>query len=136
MATAAVSLPSISALLCSSGAGLKTRRRGNDNKTIRRRNDDSTSSIKSNNKDDKKRGGVLGNFGEVLGKDIKFIKTRVSRGIEWANGAFRIPEISKTLEDVVWLRNLEDPSVKSFEFPTWPNPQYPGFILSVIVDMC
>lgn len=112
MTMAATSMPM--SVLCSSRAGWNKRKNG------------SSSNTSSKNQQGQIR--VLGNFrhfGEVVGKDVEFLRTRISRGIEWANEALRVPQLSKTLDDFIWLRNLEDPSAPSFEFPSWPNPQYP-----------
>lgn len=72
---------------------------------------------------------VIGNFsyfGEVVRKDLQFLKKGISRGIEWANEAFHISQVSKTLDDVLWLRNLEDPQAAPVEPCDWPQPSYPG----------
>ncbi|KAJ0046307.1 hypothetical protein Pint_06067 [Pistacia integerrima] len=72
---------------------------------------------------------VIGNFshfGEVVRKDLQFLKKGISRGIEWANEAFHIPQVSKTLDDVLWLRNLEDSQAAPVEPRDWPQPSYPG----------
>ncbi|BBH09684.1 Protein kinase superfamily protein [Prunus dulcis] len=53
--------------------------------------------------------GDFGHLGQVVRKDVEFLKRGIGSGIQWANKAFRIPEVSKTLDDIVWLRNLEDP---------------------------
>lgn len=113
MAMAATSMPM--SVLCSSRAGWKTRKDSNSSNT--------------SSKNQQRQIRVLGNFrhfGEVVGKDVEFLRTRISRGIEWANEALSVPQLSKTLDDFIWLRNLEDPSTPSFEFPSWPNPRYPG----------
>ncbi|KAB2598081.1 aarF domain-containing protein kinase [Pyrus ussuriensis x Pyrus communis] len=69
--------------------------------------------------------GDFGHLGEVVRKDLEFLKTGIGRGIEWANKAFRIPEVSKAVDDVVWLRNLEDPDAPPSPAPSWPQPAYP-----------
>ncbi|KAL0452178.1 UNVERIFIED_CONTAM: hypothetical protein Slati_1195900 [Sesamum latifolium] len=72
-----------------------------------------------------KSGGGLGNIVEVVQKDVEFLKAGFSKGLQWANKAFRIPEVSKSVEDLVWLRNVEDPQAKFSRFPSWPQPYYP-----------
>ncbi|PIN07456.1 putative unusual protein kinase [Handroanthus impetiginosus] len=72
-----------------------------------------------------KNGGGLGNVVEVVQKDVEFIKAGFSKGLQWANRAFRVPEVSKKVEDLIWLRNVEDPNASFFQFPTWPQPYYP-----------
>ncbi|KAK9282959.1 hypothetical protein L1049_011184 [Liquidambar formosana] len=79
-------------------------------------------------KEPRKQGKVVGNFGhlfQVVRKDVEFLKQRFKRGIEWANEALHLPQVSKTLDDVVWLRNLEDPHAPPFQTPPWPQPSYP-----------
>lgn len=73
-----------------------------------------------------KSGGGLGNVVEVVQKDVAFLKAGFSKGLQWANEAFRIPEVSKSVEDLIWLRNVEDPQASLFRFPSWPQPYYPG----------
>ncbi|KAI3470454.1 hypothetical protein Pfo_027117 [Paulownia fortunei] len=72
-----------------------------------------------------KNGGGLGNFMEVVQKDVAFLKAGFGKGLKWANKAFRIPEVSKSVEDLIWLRNIEDPQASFFRFPSWPQPYYP-----------
>ncbi|KAK6137957.1 hypothetical protein DH2020_028300 [Rehmannia glutinosa] len=72
-----------------------------------------------------KNGGGLGNIVEVVQKDVAFLKAGFSKGLRWANNAFRIPEVSKSVEDLIWLRNIEDPQASLFRFPSWPQPYYP-----------
>ncbi|KAM7504449.1 hypothetical protein LguiB_003353 [Lonicera macranthoides] len=70
----------------------------------------------------------LGNFGhfvQVVRKDVEFLKTRISKGLDWANEALHIPQVSKTLDHVIWLRNLEDPHASTLRLPSWPHPYYP-----------
>jgi hypothetical protein len=59
---------------------------------------------------------------------MDFLKRGFNNGVAWANDAFRIPQIAKKIDDLVWLRNLEDPVATSFSTPTWPEPWYPGKI--------
>lgn len=70
--------------------------------------------------------GDFGHLGQVVRKDVEFLKRGIGSGIQWANKAFRIPEVSKTLDDIVWLRNLEDPNAPPLPAPSWPQPSYPG----------
>lgn len=75
-------------------------------------------------------GGAIGNVMEVVKKDMNFIKEGFGKGVEWANKAFRIPQVAKKVDDVVWLRNLENPeAVFPSQAPSWPQPHYPGLIL-------
>lgn len=72
---------------------------------------------------------VISNFGhfrEVVRKDLEFLKKGVGKGIAWANEAFHLPKVSKTVDEVLWLRNLEDPEAALIESPDWPQPSYPG----------
>lgn len=70
--------------------------------------------------------GQLGYFGKVVRKDVEYLKGSLSKGIEWANVALRIPQVSRTISDVVWFRNLEDSGAAGLKAPTFPQPQYPG----------
>ncbi|KAL9165420.1 hypothetical protein ABFS82_06G169700 [Erythranthe guttata] len=71
-------------------------------------------------------GGGLGNVVEVVQKDVAFLKAGLGKGLQWANKAFRIPEVSKSVEDFIWLRNVEDPQAAAFAPPpSWPQPYYP-----------
>jgi len=91
-----------------------------------------TTSPSSNNKKknhQKQRAlGNFGHFGQVVRKDMEFLKRGFNNGVAWANDAFRIPQIAKKVDDLVWLRNLEDPQATSFSTPSWPEPWYPGTI--------
>ncbi|THG07462.1 hypothetical protein TEA_003470 [Camellia sinensis var. sinensis] len=69
--------------------------------------------------------GSLGHLVQVVRKDVEFFKNRISNGVDWANRALRIPQLSKALDDVIWLRNLEDPHAPPFTPPSWPQPYYP-----------
>ncbi|TQD97343.1 hypothetical protein C1H46_017045 [Malus baccata] len=69
--------------------------------------------------------GDFGHLGQVVRKDVEFLKRGIGKGIEWANKAFRIPEVSKAVDDVMWLRNLEDPDAPPSPAPSWPQPAYP-----------
>ncbi|XP_022986787.1 uncharacterized protein LOC111484434 [Cucurbita maxima] len=66
-----------------------------------------------------------GHFGDVVRKDVEFIKVGLNRGIRWANDAFRIPQVSKTVDDLLWLRNIEDPQAVNLPTPSPPQPSYP-----------
>lgn len=87
-----------------------------------------TSSSKKKKKNHQKQRalGNFGHFGQVVRKDMDFLKRGFNNGVAWANDAFRIPQIAKKIDDLVWLRNLEDPVATSFSTPTWPEPWYPG----------
>jgi aarF domain-containing kinase len=89
-----------------------------------------TSSSKKKKKNHQKQRalGNFGHFGQVVRKDMDFLKRGFNNGVAWANDAFRIPQIAKKIDDLVWLRNLEDPVATSFSTPTWPEPWYPGKI--------
>ncbi|MBA0749954.1 hypothetical protein Gogos_003826 [Gossypium gossypioides] len=66
-------------------------------------------------------------FGDVVRRDMDFLKKGVQRGVEWANETFRIPQAKKAVDDVVWLRNLEDPNFSPpAQPPLWPQPYYPA----------
>ncbi|KAL4563206.1 hypothetical protein LXL04_027242 [Taraxacum kok-saghyz] len=72
---------------------------------------------------------VAGNFGhfvQVVKKDVNFLKKNISAGINWTSEALGFPEISKKVDEYVWLRNLEDPHYSGeFQSPSWPQPYYP-----------
>lgn len=83
----------------------------------------------SRNKKKQKKPRALGNFdhmAHVVSKDMEFLKRGIDKGVAWANDAFRIPQIAKKVDDLVWLRNLEDPLAASVSAPSWPQPRYPG----------
>jgi aarF domain-containing kinase len=82
----------------------------------------------SSKKKKKKNHSNFGHFGQVVRKDMEFLKRGFNNGVEWANDAFRIPQIAKKVDDFVWLRNLENPQATSFSTPSWPEPWYPGII--------
>ncbi|KVI06893.1 Aminoglycoside phosphotransferase [Cynara cardunculus var. scolymus] len=72
---------------------------------------------------------VAGNFGhfvQVVKKDVDFLKKNISAGINWTSGVIGFPEISKKVDEFVWLRNLEDPHYSAeVQSPSWPQPYYP-----------
>ncbi|CAI0411754.1 unnamed protein product, partial [Linum tenue] len=70
--------------------------------------------------------GDFSHFGEVVSKDFEFLKKGIGKGIDWANEVFRIPQVTRAVDDVVWMRNLEDPAAANLEKQTWPQPYYPG----------
>lgn len=77
----------------------------------------------------KKRVPAVGNFEHLfwaVKKDWEFLKNGVNKGVRWANEALHVPKIVKTVDDAVWLRNLEDPNSRSFQPPSWPQPSYPA----------
>ncbi|XP_057979562.1 uncharacterized protein LOC131165632 isoform X2 [Malania oleifera] len=76
----------------------------------------------------KKQARAVGDFShlaQVLCKDAGFIRKRFSGGVRWSNEAFRFPQLFKTLDHLLWLRNLEDPNAPPFSPPAWPQPFYP-----------
>ncbi|CAK8573194.1 unnamed protein product [Lathyrus sativus] len=86
-----------------------------------------TSSTKKKKNHQKQRAlGNFGHFGQVVRKDMDFLKRGFNNGVAWANDAFRIPQITKKIDEIVWLRNLEDPIASNFSTPSWPEPWYPG----------
>ncbi|KFK36812.1 hypothetical protein AALP_AA4G174700 [Arabis alpina] len=70
----------------------------------------------------------LGHFGEVVRNDVEFLKNKIGIGIKWANEAFRVPEVTKSAEELLWLRHLEDPVSSTPLEPkrSWPQPSYSG----------
>ncbi|KAG4397781.1 hypothetical protein GLYMA_10G212000v4 [Glycine max] len=64
-------------------------------------------------------------FAQVVRKDVEFLKRGIDNGVAWAKETFRIPEVAKKIDDVVWLRNLEDPTSPPLPSPSWPQPCYP-----------
>lgn len=132
-AVATASLP----VLCVTGADWKTNKKNNTNSNSNSDSDSNGSNytqrsqirvVKSN----------FGHFRQVVSKDVEFIKSKVSRGLEWANEAFQVPKISKTIDDFVWMRPLEDASAPPFQFPSWPVPCYPGrcVFMCVLINVC
>lgn len=71
---------------------------------------------------------AIGNVTEVVKKDAEFIKRGIGKGMQWANKAFGIPKLTKSLDNFIWLRHVEDPraSVTVSDAPTCPQPHYPG----------
>lgn len=69
---------------------------------------------------------VAASFGEVVGKDMEFLRNRFGRGVHWANRTLRIPQLSESLDRLLWLRIEEDPAAASLPPPSWPQPSYPG----------
>ncbi|XP_073140890.1 uncharacterized protein [Henckelia pumila] len=108
-------------LACSTSASPRVRKKHHSHK--------SSKDVDFNNpKLGKNGGGALGNVVELVRTDVSFISKGLSKGLKWANKAFRIPEISKSVEDVIWLRNVEDPRASSSRFPSWPQPYYPELL--------
>ncbi|GAY49580.1 hypothetical protein CUMW_120180 [Citrus unshiu] len=79
--------------------------------------------------------GDFSHFGDAVRKDMEFLKKRIGKGIGWANQTFRLPQVSKTLDDVLWLRNLEDPRAAELEPCDWPQPSYPGLIWLILIGL-
>ncbi|KAK7379773.1 hypothetical protein VNO78_34292 [Psophocarpus tetragonolobus] len=77
----------------------------------------------------KKQKGAWGDFthfAQVVRKDVEFLQRGFHNGVSWANHTFRIPEVAKKLDDVVWLRHLEHPHSPPLPSPSFPQPWYPG----------
>ncbi|KAG2723534.1 hypothetical protein I3760_02G173900 [Carya illinoinensis] len=75
-----------------------------------------------------RRGRVVGNLGhlaQVVRKDMEFLKKGISRGVEWMNETLHVQRVSKTLDDFLWLRYLEDPHAPPLHPRSWPQPSYP-----------
>ncbi|KAL2324793.1 hypothetical protein Fmac_023851 [Flemingia macrophylla] len=70
--------------------------------------------------------GDFSHFAQVVRKDVEFLKRGIHNGVAWANHTFRIPQVAKKIDDVVWLRDLEDPHAPPLPSPSWPQPSYPG----------
>ncbi|KAK4356035.1 hypothetical protein RND71_025006 [Anisodus tanguticus] len=68
---------------------------------------------------------AIGKVTEVVKKDAEFIKEGIGKGLQWANKTFRIPKLTKSLDDLIWLRHVEDPRASS-NAPSWPHPHYPA----------
>ncbi|XP_073037404.1 uncharacterized protein [Primulina eburnea] len=105
---------------CSTSASPRVRKKHHSHK--------SSKDVEFNNQNLGKKGGALGNVVEVVRTDASFICKGLSKGLQWANKSFRIPEISKSVEDLIWLRNVEDPRASSLRFPSWPQPYYPELL--------
>lgn len=77
---------------------------------------------------------ALWNVTEVVKKDAEFIKKGIGKGLQWADKTFRIPKLTKSLDDFIWLRHVEDRRASSevSDAPSWRQPHYPGssFFLS------
>ncbi|XP_047257021.1 uncharacterized protein slr1919 isoform X3 [Capsicum annuum] len=80
----------------------------------------------SNNQRQKLEKNALRNVIEVVKKDADFIKKGIGKGLQWANKTFRIPKLTKFLDDIIWLRHVEDPRASSVasDAPSWPQPHY------------
>ncbi|CAH2058752.1 unnamed protein product [Thlaspi arvense] len=68
----------------------------------------------------------LGHVADVVRHDVEFLKNKIGIGIRWANEAFRVPEVTKTAEELFWLRHLEEPASPPLEPRSWPQPSYSG----------
>ncbi|GJZ94775.1 hypothetical protein Tco_0666978 [Tanacetum coccineum] len=109
-AAASAAVASIPASATQSSSLFHKRRRLNKNK-----NSFSCRAVAGNN---------LGHFVQVVKKDVDFIKKNVTAGANWMSKVTRFPEISKKVDEFVWLRNFEDPNYDNS--PSWPQPYYPG----------
>lgn len=72
---------------------------------------------------------VIGNFDHLFGavkKDWEFLKNGVKKSVNWANEKLHVPKIVKKVDEVFWVRNLEDPNSPPFQPPSWPQPSYPA----------
>lgn len=86
-----------------------------------------TRTASSRSQQNKKRdAGNFSHFTQVFRKDVEFIKKGIGKGVEWGNEAFGIPKVKKKIDDLIWLRNLEDPQAPPFSAPSWPQHWYPG----------
>ncbi|KAK7357061.1 hypothetical protein VNO80_16342 [Phaseolus coccineus] len=70
--------------------------------------------------------GDFSHFAQVVRKDVEFFKRGIDDGVAWANHTFRIPQVAKKIDEVVWLRHLEDPHSPPSPSSSWPQPWYPG----------
>ncbi|CAL9236143.1 unnamed protein product [Arabidopsis halleri] len=68
----------------------------------------------------------LGHFADVVRNDVDFLKNKIGVGLRWANEAFRVPEVTKSAEELFWLRHLEDHASSNLESQSWPQPSYSG----------
>ncbi|XP_047166084.1 uncharacterized protein slr1919 [Vigna umbellata] len=81
---------------------------------------------KKHQQQEKRAWGDFSHFAQVVRKDVEFLKRGIDNGVAWANHTFRIPQVAKKIDDVVWLRHLEDPHSPPYPSPSWPQPWYPG----------
>ncbi|PIA37417.1 hypothetical protein AQUCO_03000180v1 [Aquilegia coerulea] len=65
---------------------------------------------------------VVCNFGDIVRKDIEFMK----KGFSWASESLHLPKISRTFDDLLWLRHVENPKAAGLPSPSWPQPYYPA----------
>ncbi|KAL0711001.1 hypothetical protein Bca4012_017979 [Brassica carinata] len=68
----------------------------------------------------------LSHVADIVRSDVEFLKNKIGIGIKWANVAFRVPEVTKSAEEVFWLRHLEDSASPPLEQPSLPQPSYSG----------
>ncbi|KAJ4906807.1 Protein kinase superfamily protein [Raphanus sativus] len=68
----------------------------------------------------------LSRVADVVRNDVEFLKNKIGIGIKWANVAFRVPEVTKSAEEVFWLRHLEDSASPPLEQPSLPQHSYSG----------
>ncbi|KZV24276.1 hypothetical protein F511_01758 [Dorcoceras hygrometricum] len=115
------SVPTMFPVACSTSAFPRVRKKHHSHK--------SSGDVDFNNQKLGRIGGAPGNFVEVVRSDVRIISKRLSKGLQRAAKAFRIREISKSVEDLIWLRNVEDPHASSLRFPSWPQqPYYPELL--------
>ncbi|KAJ4972343.1 hypothetical protein NE237_005442 [Protea cynaroides] len=87
------------------------------------------SSRPSSNVKRKKQRPIAGNFShlaQVVCTDMEFLKKGINKGISWVSESLPIREISKSFDDLLWLRSIEDPQAPPAPRPSWPQPFYPG----------
>ncbi|CAL0316096.1 unnamed protein product [Lupinus luteus] len=70
--------------------------------------------------------GNFNHFANTVTKDVEFIKRGIGNGVAWANETFRIPQLAQKVDQLVWLRHLEDPIDSLSPLPSLPQPWYPG----------
>ncbi|KAL5998394.1 hypothetical protein ACLOJK_009334 [Asimina triloba] len=73
----------------------------------------------------KQRQGRFHPFSQVVRQDSEFIKKRF-HGFKTQH----LPKLSKSISDLFWLRNLEDPKADPGPPIQPPTPSYPGLPLS------
>ncbi|GAV89069.1 APH domain-containing protein/ABC1 domain-containing protein [Cephalotus follicularis] len=86
---------------------------------------ETTKKSRSRSRRREKQLSVSGHLGDVVRKDVEFLRKGIGRGIEWANETFHIPLVSRRLEDILWLRNLEEHDAVPVHPRSWPQPCYP-----------
>ncbi|OIW12615.1 hypothetical protein TanjilG_04779 [Lupinus angustifolius] len=85
-----------------------------------------SSRIPHNKKKKQRHFGNFSHFANTVTKDVEFIKRGIGNGVAWANETFRIPQIAEKVDQLVWLRYLEDPIASPSPPLSLPQPWYPG----------